>query len=99
MISIGSILIDAVRLAFSLYEVLILIRVFMSWLPINPYSRFATFVRDLTDPFLGFIERFMPGVLLSPLNFSPIIALVLLSFGERLIIRLLVTLFYQSFIP
>lgn len=99
MISLGSILFDAVRLAFGLYELLILVRVFMSWLPINPYSRFATFVRDLTDPFLGLIERYMPAALLSPLNFSPIIALMLLSFAERLIMRLLATILFSSVIP
>lgn len=88
-------ILNAVRLAFSLYEGIIIIRVFMSWLPISPYSKLAIFVTDLTDPFLGSLERFMPGFLLMPLNFTPIVALFLLSIIERFILRGLVIMLYS----
>ncbi|MFM9414330.1 YggT family protein [Peptococcus simiae] len=77
--TIGSVLYDAVNLACRLYQFLIIVRAFMTWLPIDPYSRVVTFVSDLTDPFFRLIERFMPGFLLSPLNFTPMVAYVLVA--------------------
>lgn len=90
---------DAVRLAFSMYEFVILVRVFMSWLPIDPYSKLARFISDLTDPYLGFIERFMPSMLLSPLNFTPVVGLFLLSLLSNFILKMLAMLLFSSSIP
>lgn len=76
--------------AFNVYELLIIIRVFMSWINPNPYNPIVSFIADLTDPFLGAIERFMPQVLLSPLNFSPIVAILLLGLIKQAVFNLLI---------
>ena len=47
---------------------------------------------DLTDPFLAKIEQYMPQALLAPLNFSPIVAFLILSVAESIILRLLLLL-------
>lgn len=83
----------AVRLAFKLYEVILLGRILLSWTNISPYNnKIARFLCDLTDPLLGKIEKYMPDMLLSPLNFSPIVAFLLLSVVESIIVRLLFVL-------
>jgi len=61
-----------------LYIVVILLRVVLSWFPIQPDSVFATvyrFVYVVTEPVLGPIRRVMPGVGVGGmgLDFSPII--------------------------
>lgn len=80
----------AIRLAFRLYEFILLARILLTWTNISPYnSKIARFLCDLTDPFLGKIEQYMPRALLAPLNFSPIVALLILSVVESLLYRLL----------
>ena len=61
-----------------LYIVVILLRVVLSWFPIQPDSFFASvyrFVYVVTEPVLGPIRRVMPGVGFGGmgLDFSPII--------------------------
>lgn len=81
----------AIRLAFRLYEIILLARILLTWTNISPYnSKIARFLCDLTDPFLGKIEQYMPRALLAPLNFSPIVAFLLLSVVESLVYRLLI---------
>ncbi len=92
MVSGGAILMlyRAVRLAFKLYEFILIARVLLTWTNISPYNnKIARFLCDLTDPLLAKIEKYMPAMLLSPLNFSPIVAFLLLSVVESLVIQLL----------
>lgn len=80
----------AIPLAFRLYEFILLARILLTWTNISPYnSKIARFLCDLTDPFLGKIEQYMPRALLAPLNFSPIVAFLILSVVESLLYRLL----------
>ncbi|MEE0435930.1 MAG: YggT family protein [Peptococcaceae bacterium] len=95
MLSAGAVytLYRAVRLAFRLYEVILFVRIILSWTNLNPYnSKIVRFLSDLTDPLLAQIERFMPQALLMPLNFSPIVAILLLSVVESVVLRLLMFL-------
>jgi YggT family protein len=74
------------------YFVLIFIRVLMSWIPRVPYWRpldlFLTFVRDVTDPYLGLFRRFIPPLRIGPgaLDLSPIVAIAVLWFVGSLVV-------------
>lgn len=85
MSSLVSILLTAINV----YELIIIARVLLSWINPNPYSAPVRFVTDLTDPFLGFLERFMPSFLLAPLNFTPIVAILLLGLLQQIIVAVL----------
>lgn len=85
-------IIDAVRTAIWLLEILIVIRALMSWFQPNPYAKPVQFINDITDPILGLVERFLPNALLFPMNFAPIVALLLLSLVERVLVRMLIAL-------
>lgn len=79
----------AIRLAFRLYEFILIGRVLLTWTNISPYNnKIAKFLCDLTDPFLEKIEKYMPEMLLYPLNFSPIVAFLILSVVEGILTRL-----------
>ena len=83
----------AVRLAFQLYILVLFVRILLTWTSITPYnSKIARFLSDLVDPFLGKIEQYMPQALLSPLNFSPIVAFFILNLAESIICRILLLL-------
>lgn len=79
----------AISLAFELYEIAILARVVMTWINVNPYDPIPKFLAELTDPFLGMIERYMPEALKMPLNFTPVVALLILNVLESLIYKIL----------
>lgn len=95
MLSAGTVFLiyRAIRVAFRLYEFILLARILLTWTNISPYnSKIARFLCDLTDPFLGKIEQYMPQALLAPLNFSPIVAFLILSVVESILYRLLLLL-------
>lgn len=60
------------------YSILIVLRIFMSWLPsINWEKQPVKFVRIITDAYLDVFRRFIPP--LGGLDFSPIVALLFLN--------------------
>lgn len=84
-------LIPYVRMAFQVYTWLIIIRVFLSWIPHNPYSPIFRFIYEVTEPALSPFRRLM-GRGTMPIDFSPVIAIIVLQMIESLIIRLLLYL-------
>ena len=56
-----------------------------------PYNRFANalldFLRDVSEPFLRIFRRL--GLRIGPLDLSPIVALLALSIGGRIIVGLI----------
>jgi YggT family protein len=75
---------DYVGTLFTVYFVLIFIRIIMSWIPRMPYNRVLnvvlTWVRDVTDPYLNLFRRFIPPIRMGPgaLDLSPIIGVFVL---------------------
>jgi len=73
-----------ISLFIQLYSFVILARVLMSWVRIDPDSPLARVLYDLTEPVLGPIRNLLPPA--AGLDFSPIIAFVLLRvLGQMLI--------------
>lgn len=67
-----------IHLLFEIFRILILVRVIMSW--IDPtgtrFGQFSRILYELTEPLVAPIRSIMPSV--GGLDFSPIIALILL---------------------
>jgi len=88
MISIIIRLIDA---AFNIIQLAILIECIASWIPQLRYTKFIDVISKITypilEPFRVLQDRLFQG---SPIDFSPIIALFVLSFVREIIIRILV---------
>lgn len=60
------------------YSILIVLRIFMSWLPnINWEAQPIKFVRIITDAYLDVFRKFIPP--LGGMDFSPIVALLFLN--------------------
>ena len=68
------------------YSILIVLRIFMSWIPsIDLDKQPVKFVRIITDAYLDIFRRFVPP--LGGLDFSPIVALLVLSFIQELFVK------------
>lgn len=82
-----------VRLAFQVLYVLLLARVIMSWIPNLDLSHPAVqFVHRATAPILDPIRRLMPPV--AGLDFSPWVAILLLTLVQRMVLTLMVQALY-----
>jgi YggT family protein len=72
-----------ISMFIQLYSLVILARVLMSWVNIDPYSPVARIIYDLTEPVLAPVRNMLPPS--AGLDFSPIIVMVLLQiFGQIL---------------
>ena len=84
---VGDVLLAAVNIIFSIAAFAILARVLLSWLPmagvrIDPYHPLIRILYEITDPILEPIRRFTT---FGMIDFSPIVALLLLSLIRRLL--------------
>ncbi len=68
-----------------IYYWLIFARVILSWFIRDPSNPIYRFLHGITEPVLGPIRRIMPNL---GLDFSPMIAFLLLEMIKRFLIRL-----------
>lgn len=91
-------LVRAVDLFFQFLYLMILIRVFLSWIPSALNSNIARFIFQVTDPILepfrALFSRFMPHGAGYYLDFSPIAALFVLDIVRRIILNILFNIMY-----
>lgn len=79
-----------VRTLFEFYNYLILGYVLLSWFPIRTGSLMddiGAVLQSLVGPYLNFFRRFIPP--LGMIDWSPVVAILVLSLLENLIIRLI----------
>lgn len=83
---------DYLRALFTVYLILIFVRILLSWIPRLPYNRVlhavVTFVHDVTDPYLRLFRRIIPPVGGGgfALDISPIIAIIVLYILQALVV-------------
>ncbi len=79
---------------FTVYIILIFIRILMSWIPKVPDSNalraVLTFVKDTTDPYLNIFRRILPPVGAGgmQLDLSPMVGVILLLIGQAVVVGL-----------
>ncbi|MFQ5574005.1 MAG: YggT family protein [Terriglobia bacterium] len=93
-------IIGFVNAAFQVYYVLLIVRIILSWVPVNPSSDLAQsalrFVYDITEPYLALFRRLLPtfGLGGGGIDFSPIIAIIVLGLIQRAAITILSSLLF-----
>ena len=86
---------DYVQALFTVYLILIFVRILLSWVPRLPYNRvlhaLVTFVHDVTDPYLRLFRRILPPVGGSgfALDLSPIIGIIVLYIAQAIVVGLI----------
>jgi len=81
-------LINIINIAFQLYTYLIIARVILSWVKLNPYNQYIQLLYKVTEPvlepFRNLFSSFNIGV-----DFSPILAIFALNFVKNIIFKML----------
>lgn len=73
---------------FNLFYFLIILRIFLSWVPtINWEAQPWRTLKEVTDMYLNLFRRIIPPI--ANINFSPIIALIVLQIAENLLLYFL----------
>lgn len=85
-------LINLINLAFELLSWLIIGRCILSFVRHNPYQPLIKLVYDITEPILSPFRRLMPST--TGIDFSPLVALLVLMMVKSLIIRVLLIVLY-----
>ena len=84
-----ALLIQAISLFFSFLEMLIFVRIILSWLPMAYNSAIGRFLYNMTEPILGPVRDMVDRSPLGGgfgLDFSPIFALILMRLVQTLLI-------------
>lgn len=78
-------LINGINNIFLLFYVVILLRIFLSWIPnLDWYKQPWFTIRNVADAYLNIFRKFIPPY--NGLDFSPIIALIALQIIQQVII-------------
>lgn len=83
-----SLLASIIRTAFTVYTLMILIRVIGSWFPNIQHYKIMQFIAYYVDPYLNLFRRFIPPIG-GVLDLSPLIAFFVLQLVQRLLLRFL----------
>ena len=81
--------IQLVQTLFEVYSFILLARVLTSWVQTDPYNPIVRILYQLTEPLLGAIRRFLPQT--GMMDFSPIVAFVLITIVERIVVSMMVS--------
>ena len=76
--------------AFRIYFILLIVRVIGSWIPQLQHTKFMRFIAFYADPYLNLFRKFIPP--LGGIDFSPIVAFLVLQVLQRLVLGLLVSI-------
>lgn len=77
---------------FYFYFLLIILRIFLTWIPSIDWGKQPIrSIREVTDMYLDIFRRFIPPV--GGLDFSPIIALIVLQVLQVLVVNIVVSIF------
>ena len=67
-----------------LYEIVLIVRIVLTWVPHNPYHPAATFLHKITEPVLEPVRRIIPSI--GGIDVSPIVVFIVLHFIKRVFI-------------
>ncbi|NLY18638.1 MAG: YggT family protein [Clostridiaceae bacterium] len=82
----------AVVIFFRVIEILIFLRIILSWLPISKDNALFQFLYSVTEPILAPIRNLIARSSFGRnmmFDFSPVLAYLLLGFAERIIILII----------
>ena len=77
---------EILNLALEAYKWVLIISALMSWVSPDPYNPIVRIIHAVTDPLLGAIRRTLPFVA-GAIDFSPMIAILLIMFTQHFLIR------------
>lgn len=90
-IKMPMLLVNTLLSFLSLYNLLLVIRILLSWFPnVDWYSQPFAFLSQITDPYLNIFRAILPPM--GGIDFSPVLGFLLLSFLQQAIATAAVSL-------
>ena len=80
-------IIGLVQLLFDLYIIVLLARVLLSWVQVDPRNPIVNLINQLTEPLLAPIRRLLPQS--GGVDFSPMVAFFVVLIAEQVVLMLL----------
>lgn len=83
-------LVQIVDSLINFYNILIIVYCLLTWIPMNPNGLLADIgaaLDGIVGPYLNFFRRIMPPM--GGIDFSPVIAVLALTFIERILVYLI----------
>ena len=71
----------------SLYSIVIMIAVLISWVSPDPFNPIVQLLRSVTEPFFGWIRRRLPFAVVGMIDLSPLVALLLIQLVQMAVVR------------
>ena len=99
----GNVMLRQVTLAIAMvldylltfYWWIVIIAVLLTWVNPDPYNPIVRFLRGVTEPVFYQVRRWMPFVVVSGIDLSPIVVLLLLRVVRMVVVVPLAELGYQ----
>ncbi len=66
----------------SIYEIVLIVRIVLTWIPHNNYNPAIQFLYKITEPVLAPVRKVIPPVM--GMDFSPIVVFIGLGFLKRM---------------
>ncbi|MDP8244694.1 MAG: YggT family protein [Candidatus Hinthialibacter antarcticus] len=71
-----------------IYQIMIIVRIIMTWMQVSPYNPIARFLSQFCDPLLDAARNAFPFLAQGGIDFSPIVVLFLLGATQRFLLSL-----------
>ncbi len=84
-------LLRLLHLIFTLYSFAIIARALLPWFKVSYYHPVMQFLFQITEPILAPLRRYIPPM--GGIDFTPMVALIILGLVEQLLQTLIVALF------
>ena len=84
-------LLTVINLAFSAFNLLLLARILISWVQLDPYNPVVQFLHNVTEPFLAPVRRRLPPF--GMFDFSPLVVLIIAWVIQSILNSLIRSLF------
>jgi YggT family protein len=88
---IGNTLVQIISALFTLWNLILLARILLSWFNLDPSHPVVRFIHSATEPVLEPVRRLLPST--GMFDFSPMIVLIGSFVVEQLLLSLVVSLF------
>jgi YggT family protein len=79
--------IGLIQLLFDLYIIILLARVLLSWVQVDPRNPIVNLINQLTEPLLAPIRNLLPQG--GGIDFSPMVAFFVVLIAEQVVLMLL----------
>lgn len=77
-----------INIFLQLLSFAIIVRVILSWIKVDQASKLYLFIRDVTEPVLGFFQKIIPRI--GMIDISPLVALIAIDLVRNLLVNLIV---------